>query len=35
MDIKKEDPFLNSGVEWEAQARTGCGEASVIIGKTA
>ena len=32
-NIKKEKPFFNSGVEWEAQGRTDCNQASEIIGK--
>ncbi|XP_045431567.1 uncharacterized protein LOC118709344 [Pipistrellus kuhlii] len=31
VDIKEEKPFLNSGVECEAQARTDCNQASDII----
>ncbi|EPQ17839.1 Nuclear body protein SP140 [Myotis brandtii] len=31
VDIKKEKPFLHSGVECEAQARTDCNEASDVI----
>ncbi|XP_053519089.1 nuclear body protein SP140-like protein isoform X2 [Artibeus jamaicensis] len=30
-NIKKEKPFFNSGVDWEAQGRTGCNQASAII----
>ncbi|XP_024419843.3 nuclear body protein SP140-like protein isoform X1 [Desmodus rotundus] len=30
-NIKKEKPFFNSGVEWEAQGRTDCNQASEII----
>ncbi|EPQ08005.1 Nuclear body protein SP140-like protein [Myotis brandtii] len=32
VDIKKKMPFLYSGVECEAQARTGCNQASDVIG---
>ncbi|KAM8791697.1 nuclear body protein SP140-like protein [Rhynchonycteris naso] len=31
VDVKKEMPFLNSGVEWEAQAGTDCNQASETI----
>ncbi|XP_036885225.1 nuclear body protein SP140-like isoform X1 [Sturnira hondurensis] len=30
-NIKKEKPFFNSGVDWEAQGRTDCNQASAII----
>ncbi|XP_045708760.1 nuclear autoantigen Sp-100-like [Phyllostomus hastatus] len=31
MNIKKEKPYFNSGVEWEAQGRSDCNQASDII----